>query len=187
MPSLVTSHAPHIRATRGITERSVRRKRASERGAVLVEFALVFPLLAMLLFGMLSGGLVMNRRMDVTQASRESARYGATVPFDQCTPSSSCGGRTWAQQVQDVAVSRSNGVVTATNVCVALVQGPGSAPVSLSTTHTTKGGTAPCYVDNSADSGRRVQVLITFSDKIQAVITTVPVNITAKATSRFEG
>lgn len=141
----------------------------------------------MLLFGMFSGGMVMNSRMELTQASRESARYGATVPFDQCTPTTNCDGRTWAQQVQSVAVSRANGVVKNANVCVALVQGSGTAPVSLSAAHTTKGDSAPCYVDNSADSGKRVQVVITFADEIQAVIVTVPVNINAKATSRFEG
>jgi Flp pilus assembly protein TadG len=162
------------------------RQERQERGAVLVEFALIFPLVAMLLFGMFSGGLVMNRRMAVSQASREGARYGATVAYDQCTPSTACGGRTWAQQVQSVAVSRSGGTVTAANVCVALVQGPGSAPVPMTQSHTTKTSLTPCYVDNSADEGKRVQVVITFSDKIEAIVTTVPVNVTARSTSKLE-
>ena len=153
----------------------------------MVEFALVFPLLAMLLFGTISGGLVLNRRMDLTQASRESARYGATVAQDQCTPTSGCGGRNWAQHVQTIAVERANGTVATADVCVALVQGPGSAPVPVTLNHTTRSGGLPCYVDNSADSGKRVQVMITKADQIQAIIVTVPVNMTAKGTSRFEG
>lgn len=153
----------------------------------MVEFAIVFPMLAALLFGMFSGGMVMNRRMELTQASRESARYGATVAFDQCTPTSACDGRNWAQQVQSVAVSRSSGVATNANVCVALVQGSGSAPVPLSAAHTTRSSLSPCYIDGSADTGRRVQVVITFDDEIQAVVTTIPVQIKARATSRFEG
>ncbi len=148
---------------------------------------MILPLLLMLVFGMLTGGLVMNRRMEVTQASREGARYGATVSFDQCTPTSACNGRTWAQQVQSVAVSRSDGAVTASNVCVALVVGPGSNPVALSTAHTTNGSMNPCYIDQSADVGRRVQVVITFSDTIEAVLTNIPVNVTARSTSRLEG
>lgn len=161
-------------------------RRTGERGAALVEFAVILPLLLMLVFGMLMGGLVMNRRMEVTQASREGARYGATVSFDQCTPTTACNGRTWAQQVQSVAVSRSDGAVTASDVCVALVEGPGSDPVAVSAAHTTN-GTGPCYVDQSADEGQRVQVVITFSDTIEAVLTNIPVNVTARSTSRLEG
>lgn len=165
----------------------VAHRRNDERGVALVEFAIILPLLLMLVFGMLTGGLVMNRRQEVTQASREGARYGATVSFDQCTPASECGGRTWAQQVQSVAVSRSDGAVTASDVCVALVEGPGSAPLALSSAHTTKGGTAPCYIDQSADVGRRVQVVITFTDSIEAIIVNIPVDVTARSTSRLEG
>lgn len=162
-------------------------RRTGERGVALVEFAIILPLLLMLVFGMLTGGLVMNRRQEVTQASREGARYGATVAFDQCTPTSACAGRTWAQQVQSVAVTRSDGAVTASDVCVALVFGPGTTPVALSPAHTTNGGTAPCYVDQSADDGRRVQVVITFTDSIEAVIVNIPVDVTARAVSRLEG
>ncbi len=158
----------------------------NERGAALIEFALIFPLLAMLLFGTLTGGLVLNRRMAISEASREGARYGATVPSDQCTPVTVCSGRTWAQQVQNVAVSRAGGAVTASNVCVALVAGPGSAPVPLSLAHTTKSTLSPCYVDNSADSDNRVQVVITFNDRIQAIITDIPVSVTAKSTAKLE-
>ena len=114
------------------------------------------------------------------------ARYGATVPSDQCTPISVCSGRTWAQQVQKVAVSRAGGAVTASTVCVALVEGPGSAPVPLSLAHTTKATLSPCYIDESADTGKRVQVVITFTDKIQAIVTQIPVAVTVKSTSKLE-
>lgn len=194
---MATIHGPHetpvtFRALEEETEHmtTVPRGRSSwenhERGAALIEFALVFPLLAMLLFGTLTGGLVMNRRMAISEAGREGARYGATVPSDQCTPVSVCSGRTWAQQVQSVAVSRAGGAVTASTVCVALVEGPGSAPVPLSLAHTTQPSLTPCYIDNSADSGKRVQVVITFSDRIQAIITNIPVNVTAKSTAKLE-
>ncbi|HWJ61133.1 MAG TPA: TadE family protein [Acidimicrobiales bacterium] len=162
------------------------RRRAGERGAVLVEFALIFPFLAMLLFGMLTGGLVLNRRMAVTHASREGARYGATVASDQCIPTSNCGGRTWAQQVRTATVNRAEGSVSAADVCVALVEGPGTAPVPLSLNHTTNTTLTPCYVDKSTDTGKRVQVVITFTDRIQAVVTNVPVKVTARSTSKLE-
>ena len=167
-------------------KRRARRRASGERGAVLVEFALIFPFLAMLLFGMLTGGMVLNRRMAISQASREGARYGATVASDQCTPVTNCGGRSWAQQVRSVAVSRASGSVPAANVCVALVEGPGTAPVPLSLSHTTKSTLTPCYIDQSADTGKRVQVVITFTDKIEAVVTRVPVTVTSRSTSKHE-
>jgi Flp pilus assembly protein TadG len=151
-----------------------------------LEFAIVFPVLVMLVFGMFTGGLVMNRRLSTSHAAREAARYGATVPEGQCTPTSNCGGRSWAQQVQNVAVSRAGGDVAVGDVCVALVEGSGAAPAAIDATHTTAGGTSPCYVDNSADEGERVQVQITFSDSIDAIFVNVPVNATLRSTARFE-
>src|SRR3954468_23668243 len=53
---------------------------SSERGAVLVEFAFVFPIIVMLLFGLLSGGLAWNQNLAVSQGVRVGARYGATLP-----------------------------------------------------------------------------------------------------------
>jgi Flp pilus assembly protein TadG len=158
----------------------------SQRGAALVEFALIFPLLAVLLFGTVSGGLVLNRRIEVTHAGREAARYGATVAPEQCTPTSNCGNRTWAQHVRHIAVQRSDGAVTAANVCVALVEGPGNNPRPLSLSHTTRATLAPCYIDDSADIGRRVQVQITYNDQIDAALFRVPVNSTTRTTSKLE-
>ena len=47
----------------------------SERGAAAVEFALVMPLLLLLVFGIVEFGLIMNRQITVTHAAREGARY----------------------------------------------------------------------------------------------------------------
>src|SRR5690606_12170139 len=55
----------------------------SERGAALVEFALVLPLLAMLVVGLFSSAMLYDGRMQLTHAAREGARYGASVPEDE--------------------------------------------------------------------------------------------------------
>ncbi len=163
------------------------RRGRGDRGVALVEFALVFPLLAIMLFGIFGAGMVLNRRLSVTQAGREGARYGATVPIDQCTPVTNCSGLTWAQLVRSVTAERSAGAVTTSDVCVALVSGPGSAPVAIGSSFTTAGGTSPCYVDSSSDTGKRVQVTISRQDKIDAAVFSVPVTLSARALSRFEG
>ena len=51
--------------------------RPTERGAAAVEFALVLPLLLIMLFAIIDFGWVLNQQMSVTAAAREGARYYA--------------------------------------------------------------------------------------------------------------
>ena len=46
------------------------------RGAVAIETALMFPLLVLLIFGMIEFGLLLYNRQVLTNASREGARFG---------------------------------------------------------------------------------------------------------------
>jgi Flp pilus assembly protein TadG len=158
-----------------------------ERGAVVVEIALIAPVLLGVLLLIFTGGSTYAHKISLANAAREAARYGATVPLDQCLPATNCAGSTWAELVRSVGVSRSDGALATAGVCVALVSGPGSAPVAVDTAHTTAGGVAPCYVDGSADEGERVQVTVTRRDRIEAILIARDVNLAAKATARFEG
>jgi len=54
-----------------------RRHLRSESGQSLVEFALVLPILAVLLFGIIQFGLVFHQYLTVTDAVRAGARKGA--------------------------------------------------------------------------------------------------------------
>jgi len=56
--------------------RSSRHQRG-ERGATAVEFALLFPLLMLIVFGIIDFGRVMNAQITLTQAAREGARLDA--------------------------------------------------------------------------------------------------------------
>ena len=62
-----------------------RRREGSERGAALVEFAIVLPLLALLLFGMIEFAIAFNDYQSIRQGAREGARqavvkdYGSVV------------------------------------------------------------------------------------------------------------
>jgi len=58
-----------------INERRAGRK--SERGATLVEFALILPILITLLFGVVEFGRLLNAQVVVTSATREGARYAS--------------------------------------------------------------------------------------------------------------
>ena len=52
-------------------------RRLSDRGAAAVEFALVLPLLLLILFGIIDFGRALNTQITLTQAAREGARVAA--------------------------------------------------------------------------------------------------------------
>lgn len=54
-----------------------RRWREAERGASLVEFALVVPLLTMFLFGIVQFGIAYDKQQSINSGAREGARLGA--------------------------------------------------------------------------------------------------------------
>lgn len=56
-----------------------------ERGAVAVEFALILPLLAMLLLGTITAGLAYSHGLGLTNGVREGARFAATTKYPAAT------------------------------------------------------------------------------------------------------
>ena len=57
---------------------STRTRRRTQAGAAALEFALVVPVLVMLLLGIVTGGLTFSHGLSLNDAVRESARFGAT-------------------------------------------------------------------------------------------------------------
>jgi Flp pilus assembly protein TadG len=57
-----------------------------ENGQTMAEFALVLPILALLLFAILQFGIVFNNYMTVTDAARAGARKGATALYGDGSP-----------------------------------------------------------------------------------------------------
>jgi Flp pilus assembly protein TadG len=74
-----------------------------ERGTTLIEFALVFPVLVMVLFGMIDGGRFVSARVALSQAAGVAAR-------------TACLQSTTAQADVDTAVSASAMMLTGVNV-----------------------------------------------------------------------
>lgn len=58
----------------------MRRRDRDERGAVLVEFALIVPVLLALVFGIIAYGYMLSYRQGLSQAASEGARAAAILP-----------------------------------------------------------------------------------------------------------
>ena len=54
----------------------------SEKGASAVEFALILPILVMLIFGIYQFGIAYNRYIAITHAAREGARLAAVIKYE---------------------------------------------------------------------------------------------------------
>jgi Flp pilus assembly protein TadG len=70
-------------------------KTRDEDGAVAVEFAILLPLLVVILFGIISVGIALFRVVNYTSAAREGARYAAVHCRPEATACTSdlIGGR----------------------------------------------------------------------------------------------
>ncbi|MBW3574913.1 MAG: pilus assembly protein [Actinobacteria bacterium] len=94
----------------------------SDRGAALVEFALLLPLVMSLLLGIFTGGFAYFQKISLVDAAREGARYGASLKYD----AASGGLATWRSNVRDRVVQLSGGQLAAADVCVELVTPTGA-------------------------------------------------------------
>ena len=100
-----------------------RQLRDDDSGVALVELALVLPLLAMLLFGMLDFGRALNYWLDTTHLANEGARYAAV----NRNPSTTMSLQQWIKGQGTTAELRgdapSNSVVSELQVCISFPGG----------------------------------------------------------------
>jgi len=157
---------------------------APDDGAAAVEFALLLPIFVILAIGMMSAGILFFNNLTITQASRDAARLGTTLPITTAVPvpAGEVDITTWLQRVHDVAKmqawgSTSADITTDANgqgyICVAYVRA--SSGTGLATT-STYSGVARGYNTNSAQAcfadGRddnRVQVLVRRDGELNGV------------------
>ncbi len=72
---------------------------AAERGAAAVEFALVLPVLLLLVLGAIDWGYFFFVQQVVTNAAREAARVGSLTPYDPANTAADAAAQHEAETV----------------------------------------------------------------------------------------
>lgn len=92
------------------------RFRRDESGANAVEFALVLPILLVLLFGIITGGMLYNQLLTLNQTAREGARFAATLPGADDDECDFDNPDEWCEQVAARIINASGGTLTEANI-----------------------------------------------------------------------
>lgn len=148
-----------------------------ERGTAAVEFALVIPLLVMLLMGMIWTGLTFSDHLSATNAVREGARYGA---------SADASSSAWATSVRDrikQVYFNAGSTVSDDQICVKLVQPDGTPVTSYLGANC---GTGPSLPSNMAVGSCAVLVWVQRPETIKlAVVPDLNFNMSAKSVAFY--
>jgi hypothetical protein len=158
------------------TQRNGRRARG-EGGAALVEFALIVPLVFALLFGVFTGGISLSRKNAMTNAVREGARFGATLPEDG----------DWAEKVRTRVIDLAGGDLDSSQVCVELIIKPNPA------TETSRQATS-CSLDSALEPDTAdvpvgecaVKVWAARESDLQVVFFSKTLELTTSSVNRYE-
>lgn len=167
----------------------MRRRIAGEGGANAVEFALILPLLVMLIFGGITAGLALNARQQIDHAGREGVRYAATLLGATDATSTPCGGsNSWHECVRDRVVATSVGSIASGNVCVSYVPESGApTPADILDPAGLAEATNQCVAESPPLTGARVQVKAIAPNRVNAVFVKTPVfNLTTRSIARYE-
>lgn len=141
------------------------RHRSDDRGAVLVEAAVVMPILIMLVLGIWSVGRAYNIYLTMDHAAREAARFGAVNADDA----------SWLVEVKQKALGEASPSLTlaGADVCAALVDGEADATACLNST-------------DDPRTEKRAQVVITKQVPLSFLFFNMNVTLHARAVSRWE-
>ena len=164
----------------------------------MVEFALILPVFLILIFGGITASMAYQDRSAVVNAVREGSRFGATLPYAQCDTTSNCtaGGspHNWATLVQYATQKRSEGTLSLSQICVALVTGSTGTTFARTPTAgvyttgiTSTFPTANCFDDGNAYTETRVHVsAIKDGEKINLVFHAFSLSVKSKSVTRYE-
>lgn len=152
-----------------------------ERGASLVEFALIAPLLFAILLGTITAGLALSTKNSTTNAVREGARLGATLPEG--------GGWTtnWAVDVTNRVTALAGGDLADSEVCVQIIDVESTPTTVLgSRVGSDCSAVAPPATPTSATEGCIVKVWARTSARLDTIFFSRPISLEADAVGIYE-
>ena len=163
-----------------------------DRGAVLVEFAFVLPILTMLIFGLVSSGMAWNQNLALASGVRAGGRYAATLRTSDYTSMDD-----YLDAVATRVVDASEGAlatsVAGRVICVAYVHPSAgtSNPLDTNRSRTETGTTVtrsntPCFTDNQTSADSRIQIQSQRTGKIETGIWSQTVTLRQQVTFRYE-
>jgi Flp pilus assembly protein TadG len=186
--------APSLRRARPVADERVGNAPVGnerERGSSLVEFALILPILVMLLLGIVTGAQAYGEKLSLANGAREGGRYGATLPIANFS--------TMNAWLDDVAAKSVNAVdgglpvgLSGRATCVAYVYPNGTDTLDRTSSRrenaagTVTYGTTACFTDSRSASERRIQVTLARNAKLDALLVKSTIGLAAKSLSRFE-
>jgi Flp pilus assembly protein TadG len=145
-----------------MAEKGRRRREAGDRGASVVEFALVLPILVLLVFGIINFGVIFGQQLSMGNAARQAARFGVVE------------GRT-CQHIVDEAKAVVPTIGLSASEVTVTVQATGKSPCS-------GGATIPC---ESVASNGSVKVTLTTDSDVLVPYPPFPDTIDLESTGEF--
>ena len=160
-----------------VTSREVDGRTRGDRGAALVEFAILAPLLFALLIGMFTGGISLSRKNSMTNAVREGTRLGATL----------LDSPTWATAVRDRVDSLAGADLSSSQICVKLVSKTALSETVVRTTPATcPFGGEPAMPAGVQTGECVVKVWARRTSDLEAIFFSRTLTLQADAVARFE-
>jgi Flp pilus assembly protein TadG len=109
-------------------------RRAGQRGAAAVEFALVLPFLMLIVLGTIDWGYFFFVEQIVTNAAREGARVGSLTPNDPAAPDPAADATAVAEAEGTAETYLTNAGLSAANATIAAVNDGNAVVVTVSYT-----------------------------------------------------
>lgn len=160
------------------------RRPRGDDGAAAVEFALLLPLFLMMCFGTISGGIVFNDKLALSQGVREGARYGATLPG---TPTNAATATTFLSAVRSSARDSASGQLgtSASTFCVGFIPATSSAQTWYMTDTATSASTGLC---TGSPTTRGIVVVIGRKPaEFNLILDVLTTTLTSVGVARYEG
>jgi Flp pilus assembly protein TadG len=147
-------------------------RRTRDDGAALAEFAIICPVLVMLIFSMITAGIAYNRNLSISYSAQQSARYAATLPLDNYSTID-----LWLDAVHARVTTSSDGELEQgaedRSICVAYVNPTDATTRSRTVTDndaTVTYANTGCFTDGLPATEERVHVVLSRADQIDMVV-----------------